>query len=206
MSWNIGSWNNELFLLLNGPAVPDPAVLLSVRILAGSPVVLAPALLVWLWVRRPGPRRAGLLAAALGGLAGQAVNYGLGGLWFEPRPFMAGIGHTLIDHIPDNGFPSDHSTLMFAVGTGLMLTGAARVTGLAVCLLGFGVGWARVYLGVHFPIDVLTGIAVGTAAGWAARLIQPVLNRHVLPPIERLYRFLLAALHLPAAIFPRDEA
>lgn len=206
MSWNIEPWNNQLFLLLNGPAVPDPAVLLSVRMLAFSPVVLAPVLLVWLWVRRPGPRRSGLLAAALGALAGQAVNVGLGGLWFEPRPFVAGIGHTLIDHIPDNGFPSDHSTLMFALGTGLVLTGAARGAGLAVCVLGLGVGWARVYLGVHFPVDVLTGFAVGTAAGCAARLIQPPINRHVLPPIERLYRFLLAALHLPAAMFPRNGA
>ncbi len=200
------SWNTELFLLLNAPASPDPAVLLGVRMLAGSPVVLAPALLVWLWVRRPGPRRAGLLAVALGAVAGQAVNYGLGGLWFEPRPFMAGIGHTLIGHIPDNGFPSDHSTLMFALGAGLVLTGAARVAGLAVCALGLGVGWARVYLGVHFPVDVLTGFAVGTAAGFLARLIRPALNRYVLPPIERLYRFLLAALHLPAVVFPRGEA
>ena len=197
------SWNTQLFLLLNGPAAPDPTMLFAMRMLAGSPVVIAPAVLVWLWVRRPDDRRAGLLAVALAALAGQAVNLGLGALWFEPRPFMAGIGHTLLAHAADNGFPSDHSTLMFALGTGLILTGAARAAGAAVCVLGLAVAWARVYLGVHFPIDVLTGLPVGAAAGGFAWLIQPLLRRHALPPAERLYGCALAALRLPAAIFPR---
>jgi undecaprenyl-diphosphatase len=199
------SWNTQLFLLLNGPAAPDPATLFGMRMLADSPVVIAPALLAWLWVRRPDHRRGGLLAVALAALAGQAANLALGALWFEPRPFMAGIGHSLLAHRTDTGFPSDHSTLMFALGTGLMLTGAARAAGAAVCVLGLGVGWARVYLGVHFPIDVLTGIPVGAAAGGLARLIQPLLRRHALPPAERLYGFTLAALRLPAAVFPRGE-
>jgi len=199
------AWNTQLFLLLNGPAAPGPTILFAMRMLAGSPVVIAPALLVWLWVRRPDDRRAGLLAVALAALAGQAVNLGLGALWFEPRPFMAGIGHTLLAHAADNGFPSDHSTLMFALGSGLVLTGAARTAGAAICLLGLGVAWARVYLGVHFPIDVLTGIPVGVAAGWLARLIQPLLGRHALPPAERVYGCILATLRLPATMFPRGK-
>ena len=197
------SWNTQLFLLLNGPAAPDPTLLPGIRMLAGSPVGIAPALLVWLWVRRADQRHAGLLAVALAALAGQCANLLLGMVWFEPRPFAAGIGHTLLAHAADNGFPSDHSTLMFALGTGLLLTGAARAAGAAVCVLGLGVAWARVYLGVHFPVDVLTGIPVGAAAGWLARQIQPPLRRHMLPPVERLYGRILAALRLPASVFPR---
>jgi len=199
------SWNTQLFLLLNGPAAADPTLLLGVRMLAGSPVVIAPTLLVWLWVRRADQRRAGLLAVALAALAGQCANLLLGMVWFEPRPFMAGIGHTLLAHAADNGFPSDHSTLMFALGTGLVLTRAARMAGVVVCALGLGVAWARVYLGVHFPVDVLTGIPVGAASGWLARLIQSPLRRYALPPAERLYGCVLATLCLPAAVFPRGE-
>lgn len=198
-------WNTQLFLLVNGPAAPDPTILFAVATLAASPVIIAPVLLTWLWVRRPDPRRAGLLAVGVGVLAGQCANLLLGMFWFEPRPFMAGIGHTLLAHAADNGFPSDHSTLMFALGSGLILTGAARAAGVVVCLLGLGVAWARVYLGVHFPIDVLTGIAVGGAAGWLARQIEPPLRRHALPSVERLYCFAVDALRLPAPLFPRGE-
>ena len=197
------SWNTHLFLLLNGPPAPAASILLGVRMLAGSPVIIAPVLLAWLWIRNPDQRRAGLLAVALSAVVGQGINLALGSLWFEPRPFMAGIGNTLVAHIADNGFPSDHSTLMFALGTGLILTRAARAPGFAVCLVGLGVAWARVYLGVHFPIDVLTGILVGTAAGWLARWLEPSIGRYFLPLAERLYEFLLATLQLPAALFPR---
>ena len=198
------SWNTDWFLLLNAPAAPGAAPLLIARLLAGLPPVLAPALLVWLWVRRPDHRRAGLLAVLLGALFGQLANLALGALWFEPRPFMAGLGHTLLDHAADNGFPSDHATLMFALGSGLALTGAARGAGLAVCLLGLSVGWARVYLGVHFPIDVLAGIPIGFAAGIAAWRIEPLLLRHALPPAQGLYGVALEALRLPPGVFPRN--
>lgn len=197
------SWNTDLFLFLDGPPAPVASFLLGVRMLAGSPVIIAPLLLAWLWVRHPSRRRAGLLAVALSVLAGQGINLVLGALWFEPRPFMAGIGNTLVAHIADNGFPSDHSTLIFALGTGLLLTRAARTAGLSVCLVGLGVAWARVYLGVHFPIDVVAGMLVGTAAGWLARWVEPSVARYFLPSAEKMYEFLLATLRLPAAIFPR---
>lgn len=198
------SWNSDLFLLLNAPAAPATAPWLAARLLAGLPVVLAPALLVWLWVRRPDHRRAGLLAVTIGAGVGQMLNLGLGMLWFEPRPFMAGIGHTLLAHAADNGFPSDHSTLMFALGTGLMLTGAARSVGAVVCLLGLGVAWARVYLGVHFPIDVLMGVPVGLLAGLVARGIEPPVRLYILPPAQALYVRAVEVLRLPSALFPRN--
>lgn len=197
------SYNTDLFLFLNGPPAPAASILLGVRLIAGSPVIIAPLLLVWLWVRHPDQQRAGLLAVALSVLVGQGINLVLGALWFEPRPFMVGIGNTLVVHIADNGFPSDHSTLMFALGTGLILTRAARIAGLFVCMIGLGVAWARVYLGVHFPIDVLTGILVGAAAGWLACRLEPSIARYFLPWAERLYEFLLATLRLPAVVFPR---
>jgi undecaprenyl-diphosphatase len=197
------SWNTDLFLLLNAPAVPGPTMLAAVRMLAESPVVVAPGLLVWLWVRRPDAGRAGLLAAALAVLFGQLINGGLGLLWFEPRPFMAGIGHTLLVHAPNNGFPSDHMTMTVALGAALVLTGVARTAGIAVCVLGLGVGWARVWLGVHFPVDVLTGIPAGGVAAWLAWRLQPALGRHVLPPAELFYEAVVVVLRLPRTVFPR---
>lgn len=198
------SWNTDWFLLLNAPALPGPVPLLIARLLAGLPPVLAPALLVWLWIRRPDHRRAGLLAVLLGVLLGQLANLALGALWFEPRPFMVGLGHTLLDHAADNGFPSDHATLMFALGSGLVFTGAARGAGVVVCLLGLGVAWARVYLGVHFPVDVLAGIPIGFAAGIAAWRIEPLVLRHALPPTQAFYSMALEVLRLPPGVFPRN--
>ncbi len=181
------SWNTALFLSFNAASRPGPVSQGLVVAVAGIPVLLAPVLLACLWVWGPPARRAALIAAGAGVFAGQGINLLLGLMWFEPRPFMAGIGHTWLDHVADNGFPSDHATLAWSLGLGLVLTGASRRWGAAACLAGLAAGWARVYLGVHFPVDVLASIPAGLlAAGFAATLLPPI--RHwVAPPIERAY-------------------
>jgi len=127
-------------------------------------------------------------------LAGQGINLLLGLAWFEPRPFMAGIGHTWLDHVADNGFPSDHATLAWSLGLGLALTGASRRWGAVACLVGLATGWARVYLGVHFPLDVLASIPAGLlAAGFASTLLPPV-RRWVAPLAGHAYDVALGYL------------
>ena len=167
-------WNQHLFLLLNAPAQPAAWLVRSVVILANSPVIEAPLLLVVLWIWGVPSRRGALLAVAGALLIGQGVNQVLGLFWFEPRPFMIPVGHTLVTHTADNGFPSDHATLVWALGAGLLLTGAAPRCGVAVCLYGVAVAWSRVWLGIHFPDDMLASAFVGAASGALARVGWPV--------------------------------
>ena len=187
-------WNIDLFLLLNAAAEPGSAMLPAVNTLAGGPALLAPVLLACLWVWGHSDRRPALLAVAAGLFVGQAVNMLLGMVWYEPRPFMAGVGHTWIAHAADNSFPSDHATLAWSLGLGLILTGASRGWGIAACLLGVVAGWARVYLGVHFPVDVLMSMPAGLLAAAVARLIVPAMRDWAAPPIERLYEAVLGRL------------
>ena len=187
-------WNTDLFLLVNAPASPGGAMLLAAEALAASPALLAPVLLACLWVWGHANRRPALLAVAAGLFVGQAVNMLLGAFWYEPRPFMAGVGHTWIAHVADNSFPSDHATLAWSLGLGMVLTGASRRWGIIACLLGIATGWARVYLGVHFPVDVLMSAPAGLLAAAVAHLIVPAMRVWAAPPIERLYEAVLSRL------------
>ena len=197
------SWNTTLFLSLNASEQPGGAMLLAAELAAIGPVLLAPVLLTCLWIWGAPNRRAALLATATGLFVGQALNFLVGLAWYEPRPFMAGIGHTWIVHTPDNGFPSDHATLGFSLGLGLVLTGASRNWGAAACLAALCAGWARVYLGVHFPVDVFAAVPAGMLAALTARWLLPAATS-IAPPAERLYAGLLA--HLPAWLpVPRRE-
>lgn len=197
------AWNRQLFLLINAPAHPSAWVAGFAILLADSPVVIAPALLVVLWIRGRSADRDGLLVVAGGMLVGLGLNQLAGLLYFEPRPFMIGLGHTLLSHAPDNSFPSDPATLVWALGFGLVLTGAAKGWGAATCVYGIAVGYSRVYLGVHFPIDVIASAPVGLAAAGVACIGRPLVAAWVLPPVENLYEGSLRILRLPAAIAPR---
>lgn len=189
------SWNEALFLMLNASSKPTSAWQGIAEIIAAGPLLLAPALLAGLWVWGPSIRRGALVATGIGVFAGQAINLLLGLAWFEPRPFMVGIGHTWLAHVADNGFPSDHATVAWSLGLGLAITGASRQWGAAACVVGVAAGWARVYFGVHFPVDVLASAPAGLIAGCTARVVLPPVQRWAMLPIERLYNTML--LHLP---------
>lgn len=97
---------------------------------------------------------AGLLAYALGLLVSH--------FYFDPRPFVVGHFTPLIPHAPDNGFPSDHTLLVatFAV-VGMFWN---RRLGFALSGIAILVAVARVYVGLHHPIDALGSIAFALIA------------------------------------------
>ena len=103
-----------------------------------------------------------------------------GTLWFHPRPFMIPLGHTWISHPADNSFPSDHATVMFSAAFAL-LSLRLRAPGLLMLLAALPVAWSRIYLGVHFPLDMV-GAALVSIGGVivAKRVWQAVGPRLVL--------------------------
>lgn len=82
-------------------------------------------------------------------------------LWFRPRPIAELAGaKELVFHIPSYSFPSDHSTFLAALASYLYLLGY-KTAGKLVFISALVVGIARVIAGIHFPLDVLAGWALG---------------------------------------------
>jgi undecaprenyl-diphosphatase len=84
----------------------------------------------------------------------------------EPRPLV---------HAPTDGsFPSGHAATSFAAAT--VLTYAWPRWWPAFLLLALGIGFSRVYVGVHYPLDVVggavLGILVATALRWLVGALQ----------------------------------
>ena len=165
-----------LFSLLNGLAGRYPAVDAVGRLVANdylvpSAIVL---LLVWLWLRGgSGMERARDTATVVNAMAAQFVaNLILKGInlaYFRPRPFDALPNVNLVFYRPwDSSCPSNPATFAFAVAVSIYL-GSRRTGILALCL---GAAWAtgRVYAGVHYPLDVVAGAALGASvAYWLSR-------------------------------------
>ncbi|MGH7042030.1 MAG: undecaprenyl-diphosphatase [Acetobacteraceae bacterium] len=198
------SLNRELFLAIDASGHPSPDLLMIALILAQWLVFAAMALMVALWVWGHGDRRGQLLATAAGVVLALGLNQLAGVIWFEPRPFMIGLGHTWLSHAPDNSFPSDHATFLWALGFGLLVTSAARRWGIAVSIVGLLVAWARIYLGVHFAMDMMGSLLVAALAAALARLSVPAVDRWCLPVAEVVYQGGLKFLRLPPSIVPRS--
>lgn len=82
------------------------------------------------------------------------------------RPFLVNTAVELLTAPPaDASFPSGHTAASFAAVFALRASGSPLWK--PALVLAAGIAFSRLYLYVHWPTDVLGGILVGAAAGWA---------------------------------------
>jgi len=151
-------------------------------------VVLLGALVVLAWwvARRHGPRAvAGALWAGGGAAVAVALNQPLIHLVGRLRPYDV-LHHVevLVPRGHDFTFPSDHATAAGAVVCGLFVARRRILAGLAA-LAGALLAFARVYVGAHYPGDVLAGLAFGAVV---AGVLAPVVLWLVTPVVTLLAR------------------
>jgi undecaprenyl-diphosphatase len=195
--------NNHIFLLLNASTDASPAILALARIAASQLITVVPLVLIGLWIWGNPDKRAGLVSTTIAACLALGANQLAGWLWYEQRPFMIGLGHTFVAHVPENSFPSDHTTLILTVGFGLFATRAAPTWGKFVIALGVLVAWARVYLGLHFPIDIIASALIAGNFGWIATVMVAPIDRWVMLIFNRTYENALDALRVSSRAFPR---
>jgi undecaprenyl-diphosphatase len=94
----------------------------------------------------------------------------LGHFYYDPRPFVVDGSIPLIPHAPDNGFPSDHTLLASALAA-IVMCYRARA-GYLLWLVALVIGAARVYAGVHHPIDILGSILIVLAVATAVHYME----------------------------------
>ncbi|MFF7281499.1 phosphatase PAP2 family protein [Streptomyces griseorubiginosus] len=134
-------------------------------------------LILWCWwgVRRRGGEDAAssvaaLVWAPLAAALAVLVNVPIRGFVERPRPFRTHEGlEVLVSGKTDYSFVSDHATITMAMAVALFV--AHRKFGVVGILLALLEGFCRVYMGVHYPTDVVGGFALGTAV---ALLLSPL--------------------------------
>lgn len=176
-------FDRSWFLHVNAFARDTPWLHEPARVWAQYGVVVFAALLLWSWwsarARRDVRAVAAALWAPLGALLALGLNQPVGGSIDEARPYAV-LPHVLVlvSRTSDFSFPSDHAVMAGSVAAGVFVANrrlgvVAAVAALAMCLV-------RVYVGAHFPGDVIVGAAFGalvTLAGWF--LLRGVLVRLV---------------------------
>ena len=183
-----------LFTTINGLAGRSAVV---DTLMAGSakylPLIFALALIA-LWLTwKPRNQRGAFLAGGSALIAlgiGQVVGYAFP----RPRPYVAHSVNLLIGRSADTSFPSDHATLGFAVA--VMVWQYNRRVGAWLLILAFILAFSRVFVGAHYPGDVVGGAILGSVTSVVIAILSELAPfRRVLDSgFEILARWRLAAL------------
>jgi undecaprenyl-diphosphatase len=186
-------WN--LFLDINHLAGQSAGLDLVGRFFAVDAFWLFGVVLIalWFWPGAVEARRAReqrVVNAAIALAFALLSAHFIGVFFYRARPFVAHAVTQLIPYPPDASFPSDHTTVAFALIVALWpVLGRTRWFWIA---WGALIGLARVMVGVHYPTDVLGGALLGAAWGALALMLSPRLARVELPVIEWLAQWKLA--------------
>lgn len=164
--------NLALFQWIGAGYVPNAHLLwFATRVAEGSSWVCLALLAAVAW-RQPAQRSyamAALVATAVAAVAAHA----LANATKLPRPFFAGLSPSYIGHGARGSLPSAHAAVMFTLALVMLLRPGLRRMGLAVFAIALVTGWARIYVGVHFPLDIPAGLALAaliTALFWGVSI------------------------------------
>ena len=144
----------------------------------GGIALFAALLLAGWWIARRRNNSAAMAAALwapLGVLLAVAINQPIANTINSTRPCNA-LPHIMVLHYnTDGGFPSDHAMMAGAVTAGVWLV--SRRLGIVTAIAAVVMAFARVYVGAHYPQDVLAGLALGAVVSFAGYApVRPLLR------------------------------
>ncbi len=158
--------NLSLFSMLNAPEQASAFMVHYAIFVANDALYLLLFFFGLLWLRGDVQAKLLILKALIFTSVTVAVSEAVSAVLHTPRPFVMDVGRTLIEHSPTGSFPSNHMAIFSSIGFAYYFS-AQREAGKFLLILAWLVAWARIYVGVHFPIDMLGAFILALTINYA---------------------------------------
>lgn len=181
--------NLHLFHLLN---VPDQASIWMINyasLIAHDLVYVFLLIFAIAWLRGSHEVKTGIIKAAIFTAITLSISEVLSTVLNTPRPFVMEVGRTLIEHAPTGSFPSNHMSIFSGIAFAYYFS-AQRDLGRILLWTAWLVAWSRVYVGVHFPIDMVGAFLIALAVNLAGLPLWWKYENKIMSFIFSIHQFL----------------
>ena len=181
--------NLYLFHLLN---VPDQASIWMINyasLIAHDLVYVFLLIFAIAWLRGSHEVKTGIIKAAIFTAITLSISEVLSTVLYTPRPFVMEVGRTLIEHAPTGSFPSNHMSIFSGIAFAYYFS-AQRDLGRILLWTAWLVAWSRVYVGVHFPIDMVGAFLIALAVNLAGLPLWWKYENKIMRFIFSIHQFL----------------
>ncbi|MEO2117549.1 MAG: phosphatase PAP2 family protein [Methanocaldococcus sp.] len=159
----LNEFNIQLFYLINSHSHPLLDTIMLIISKTTYLLVIIASIITLIKNRRFGVKLISILFLAF------IITFSLKYLINEPRPYLILDNvHLLCNEGNEPSFPSGHTTLAFTLATSLLFY--SKKLGVLFLIWAIFVAYSRVYVGVHYPFDVLAGIVVGIICGYLTKI------------------------------------
>lgn len=189
--------NLDLFNLINATPESASGTIAIATVIAKRLILIFPLFTAacWFWGAQQNMTRQRAFAckAAFAIVIGLVVSWIAGFIAPHDRPFVMGFGTNFLAHDSTPSFPSNHGTIVFTFALAFLFWLRTWV-GLVMLIPAIVIAWARIYLGVHWPLDMVGAFILAIIACGLAQIVWSIGGYKIQTPLTNLYHLIFSAL------------
>ena len=188
--------NNDFFRMLNSLGKEFQFFNLPMIIIAEYTVIFLAIFVILFWFTKDRENKIMLMCASIAFVLAEIIGKFAGLLHFNHQPFAV-LSNTnqLIEKAINNSFPSDHTILFFSFCMSFWLFKKGKW--IIWILLAILVGISRIWVGVHYPFDVLVGAFIGITSAVIMYFTVPKLKliTTIITKYESIEKIIISKFH-----------
>ncbi|MGK9154346.1 phosphatase PAP2 family protein [Acinetobacter radioresistens] len=186
---SLETFNLNLFKLINASENATDLSINGAIFIANDLLYIMLIIFLVLWFKGNFDTKKQILKAFIFTSIAITISQIISQLFYHPRPFVMEVGRTIIFHVPNGSFPSDHMLIFSTIAFSYFFS-KQRIIGLGLIGLAWLVAWSRIYLGVHFPLDMLGAFFIALAINILGLTLWKNYSNILMQFILKIYYFL----------------